>query len=458
METFTMSRKEAPRPGLLKAALAGRMTNLEGASALGISVRQFQRLKQRFRAKGIGSVPHALRGRPSNRRVPAALAAQIATLIRTTYERFNDVHLTEKLREVHGLPVSRASVRRVRLALGLPAQRPRRAPPHRSRRPRAEAVGRLVQLDGSPFAWLEDRAPTLTLLGAIDDASSQVLALWFRPHEDLHGYTTLLEHLCRTHGLPLALYGDRLNVFTRNDRHWSLDEQLAGTQTPTHFGRILADLGIAFIAAHSPQAKGRIERLWGTLQDRLVSELRLRRVRTLEAANAFLPDFIVDHNRRFATPMTALPSVWRPAPRDLHRVLSCRYTRLVARDNTVTLGPRVVQLPPRARGRSWAGRRLDVRELLDGRLLVLADGGVVAQQAAPTDFRFAPRYAPHRERRPASPATPRPTPNRSLVAPAPPRSSLKSKWHPAKTHPWLTSLRRHVALKELRQTQRPARG
>ena len=452
-----MSRKEAPRPGLLKAALAGRMTNVEGASALGISVRQFQRLKQRFRAKGIGSVPHALRGRPSNRRVPAALTAQIGTLIRTTYERFNDVHVTEKLREVHGLPVSRASVRRIRLALGLPAQRPRRAPPHRSRRPRAEAVGRLVQLDGSPFAWLEDRGPALTLLGAIDDASSQVLALWFRPHEDLHGYTTLLEHLCRTHGLPLALYGDRLNVFTRNDRHWSLDEQLAGTQTPTHFGRILADLGIAFIAAHSPQAKGRIERLWGTLQDRLVSELRLRRVRTLEAANAFLPDFILDHNRRFAMPTTALPRVWRPAPRDLHRILSCRYTRLVARDNTVTLGPRVVQLPPRARGRSWAGRRLEVRELLDGRLLVLADGVGVAQQAAPTDFRFAPRHAPHRERRPASPTTPRP-PDRCLVAPSPSRSPRKSKWHPAKSHPWLTSLRRHVALKELRQTQRPARG
>ena len=453
-----MSRKEAPRPGLLKAALAGRMTNAEGARALGISVRQFQRLKQRFQADGVDSVPHALRGRPSNRRVPAALSTQIATLMRTTYERFNDVHFTEKLREVHKLPVSRASVRRLRVALGIPPQRPRRAPPHRSRRPRAEAVGRLVQLDGSPFAWLEDRGPAFTLLGAIDDATSRVVALWPRPPEDLHGYTTLLEHLCRTPGLPVALYGDRLNVFIRNDRHWSLDEQLAGTQTPTHFGRMLADLGIGFIAAQSPQAKGRIERLWGTLQDRLVSELRLRGVATLEAVIAFLPEFIADHNRRFAAPTAGVPTVWRPAPRDLARLLSCRSTRIVARDNTVTLGPRVVQLPPRGRGRSGAGRRLDVRELLDGRLLVLADGVLLVQQAPPADFCLIPRQARRADdrRHPAPPPSPPTHAPRSVTPPSPP--SPKPGRRPAQTHPWLASLRRHVALKELRETLRPARG
>lgn len=450
-----MSRKEAPRPGLLKAALAGRMTNAEGANALGISVRQFQRLKQRFRAKGVDSVPHGLRGRPSNRRVPVALSTQITTLMRTTYERFNDVHFTEKLREVHKLPISRASVRRLRVALGMPAQRPRRAPPHRSRRPRADAIGRLVQLDGSPFAWLEDRGPAFTLLGAIDDATSHVLALWPRPHEDLHGYTTLLERLCRTHGLPLALYGDRLNVFARNDRHWSLDEQLAGTQTPTHFGRMLADLGISFIAAQSPQAKGRIERLWATLQDRLVSELRLRGIVTVEGVIAFLPEHIADHNRRFATPTAGRPTVWRPAPRDLPRLLSCRYTRMVARDNTVTLGPRVVQLPPRGRGRAWAGRRVDVRELLDGRLLVLADGALIAQQVPPADFQLAPRQAARADhhRRAAHPAPPRAP--RPLTTPPP--TSPKRPRRPAATHPWLASLRRHIALKKLRKTQ-PTRG
>jgi hypothetical protein len=137
-------------------------------------------------------------------------------------------------------------------------------------------VGELVQIDGSPFAWLEARGPDLTLLGAIDDATSQILALTFRPHEDLHGYTVLLHQVLTSHGVPMALYGDGLNVFVRNDRHWSLDEQLRGAQEPTHFGRMLQGLGIGFVQARSPQGKGRVERLWGTLQDRLVSELRLR--------------------------------------------------------------------------------------------------------------------------------------------------------------------------------------
>lgn len=271
-----MSRKEAPRPGLLKAALAGRISTDDAARALAITVRHLRRLKMRFRDEGVASVPHALRGRPSQRQLPAALQARVTTLMQTTYAGFNDVHLTEKLRELHGLAVSRASVRRLRVSLGLPPQRPRRAPAHRARRPRADAAGRLVQVDGSEFAWLEDRGPTLTLLGAIDDATSEVLALGFRPHEDLHGYATLLEQICRTHGLPVALYGDRLNVFVRNDRYWSPAEELAGVRTPTHFGAMLADLGIGYIAAQSPQGKGRIERLWATLQDRLVSELRLR--------------------------------------------------------------------------------------------------------------------------------------------------------------------------------------
>jgi hypothetical protein len=390
--------------------------------------------------------------------------------MRTTYERFNDVHLTEKLREVHGLPVSRAAVRRIRLTLGLPAQRPRRAPPHRRRRPRADAVGRLVQLDGSPFAWLEDRGPELTLLGAIDDASSHVLALWFRPHEDLHGYTVLLEQLCRAHGLPVALYGDRLNVFVRNDAHWSLEEQLAGAQAPTHFGRILADLGIGYIAAHSPEAKGRIERLWGTLQDRLVSEMRLHGIATVAAANAFLPAFIADHNRRFARPTAALPHAWRSAPRDLPRLLSCRYTRTVARDNTVTLGPRVLQLPPRARGRSWTRRTVEVRELLDGRLLVFADGRLLAHQPAPGDFTLKPRRPPNadRPRRASAPADePQPIPAVRAASPSPqdrrssaaPLSSPSAKpgLRPRAVHPWQVSAERDFALKRARAEARKTR-
>ena len=365
-----MSRKEVPRAGLVKAALAGKITNQEGARALRLSVRQFKRLKARFRREGARGLVHRRRGQPSPRRVPAALRAQVVTLMTTTYTGFNDVHLTEKLQHGHALPVSRATVRRIRRALGRPPQRPRRAPQHRSRRPRAPAMGQLAQLDASPFAWFEDRGPTAALHGLIDDATSIPLALWFRPTEDLHGYTMVLGQTCRQYGVPVTLYGDRLSLFRRNDRYWTLGEELRGQQDPTHFGRMLRDLGIGFIAAQSPQAKGRIERLWGTLQDRLVSELRLRALQTLEQANAFLPQFLPGFIQRFARAAAEPTPAWRSAPRDLERILSCRYSRVVARDNTVRLGARWLQDPARpprpllrrlsrrtARAPRWPSRR-----------------------------------------------------------------------------------------------------
>src|SRR5215475_12593428 len=321
METFTMSRKEVPRAGLVKAALAGKLTNAEGARALRLSVRQFQRLKVRFRAEGLRGLVHRRRGQPSPRRCAVEQRAEVVRLMTTTYAGFNDVHLTEKLQDLHALPVSRATVRRIRLALGRASPRRRRAPQHRSRRPRAPAMGQLVQLDASPFAWFENRGPEAALHGAIDDATSTPLALWFRPTEDLHGYTTVLAQTCRQYGLPVTLYGDRLNLFRRNDQHWTLGEELRGEQDPTHFGRMLQELGIGFIAAQSPQAKGRIERLWGTLQDRLVSELRLRAVSTLDHAIALLPAFLADFSPRFAQPSADPTSAWRPAPRDLDHLL-----------------------------------------------------------------------------------------------------------------------------------------
>jgi hypothetical protein len=395
-ETFTMRRKEVPRAGLLKAALEGRMSNVQGARAMRVSLRQFQRVKARFAAEGVAGLVHRLRGRPSPHRLAAEIHARAVALLQGPYAGLNDCHLTEKLREVEGLLLSRSTVRRLRRGAGQPATRRRRGREGRMRRTPEAQMGALVQLDASLFPWLGDRGPQLTLHGAIDDATGTGLALYFRPHEDLHGYATLLRMLCTTYGLPLALYGDQLGVFVRNDSHWTLEEELRGTQDPTHFGRILQELGIGYIAAHSPQAKGRIERFWQTLQDRLVSELRLRGISTLDAANAFLPAFLADLNPRFARVPADAAAAWRPVPRDLAAVLSCRYTRTVARDNTVRLGPRWVQLPRR---RSYAGRRVEVCEALDGRLLVFIDGRCAATQPAPAaDFVLRPRRGPSGDR------------------------------------------------------------
>jgi transposase len=431
METFTMSRKELPRAGLVAAAVVGRITNREGASALHLTPRQFQRLKQRYRLTGAVGLRHQGRGRPSPRRLPAALCAQVQALLRDRYAGFNDTHVTEKLSEQHGLALSRESVRRLRRALDLPARHRRRPPQHRSRRPREAAAGQLVQLDGSPFDWLQARGPRLTLLGAIDDATSEVVALHFRPTEDLHGYTTLLHQVFTSVGLPVALYGDGVNILVRTDAHWSLEEQLAGAQSPTHVGRMLHELGIGYVQAHSPQAKGRIERLWETLQDRLVSELRLRGIATCPDANAFLPEFRADLNRRFARPPGAPQAVWRSPPRDLALVLSCRYSRVVARDNTVRLGPRLIQIPRGPHGRSYARRRVEVRELLDGRGVVLADQTIIATVPSPAaDFTLVPRARPGAARRRATPpAPPRLTTALAQLAAALPPS-------PRPPHPW----------------------
>ena len=250
------------------------------------------------------------------------------------------------MRELEELAVSRETVRRLRQAAGIAPVRRRRAPKHRRRRLREARRGALVLVDASEHHWFGEQAPRGNLLGALDDATGEILALQFRSDEDLHGYTQVLQRLITAHGLPCSLYGDRLGVFVRNDDHWTLEEELAGQQSPTQFGQMLAELAIGYIAAHSPQAKGRIERLWETLQDRLVQELRLRQITTVAAAAAYLPEFIADHKRRFAQPARDTASVWRRPPRDLDRILACRYSRVVARDNTVTVPGRWIQIPP----------------------------------------------------------------------------------------------------------------
>jgi transposase len=455
-ETITMSRKEARRPGLVQLAVAGRITTAAGAHALDMTPRQFRRLTARYRAEGVRGLVHRLRGRPSPRTLEVEIRDRVRELIQTTYRDFNDCHCTEKLREVEGLTVGRETVRRLRRALGLPPKRRRRPRQHRTRRPRHAAMGRLVLVDGSPFDWLGTGRPLL-LLGAIDDATSTVLALHLRPAEDLHGYLTLLRRLAERHGLPVTLYGDRLGVFVRNDAHWSLEEELQGAQHPTQFGQVLRDLGIGYIAAHSPQAKGRIERLWGTLPDRLVAELRLRGIHTMAAAEAFLPTYLADHNRRFAQPPADATAAWRRAPRDLADRLACRYTRVVARDNTVRLSGRWVQIPRGPHGRSYAGCHVEVRECLDGRLRVDYQGRRLGMAPAPPgDFVLIPRRAQRlRASRSVSEEGGRSLPlhhNRAAAARAALAALALHLRHPARPHPWRQTFSRRQRERRRQET------
>ena len=440
MGHLTMSQKEAPRAGLVRTARDGKITNAEGASALGISVRQFRRLRAAYRDEGARGLVHGNRGRPSPRRRPAEERARIVALMVGKYVGFNDCHLTEKLRKVEKLTLSRELVRRLRLEAKLPAKRTRHAPKHRRRRERAVRSGALVLIDGSQHDWLEGRGPVFTLVGAIDDATSQILALAIREEEDLHGYMAMFGQVLEQHGLPVALYGDRFGALIRTDNHWSTEEQLAGRQHPTQFGLLLEELGVAFIAAHSPQAKGRIERLWETLQDRLISEIRLLGLTTAEQVVAYLPTFIAEHNANFAVAAREAESAWRPTPRQVEDLLACRYTRKVARDNTASLPGRWIQLPPRAHGRSWQGCTVEVRERLDGSALVLCRGEVVARQdPLVTPFTLVYRKGGHARRRCPENFTSVPPPPAAAPFKAAPRNrrgQITNVRKPAPSHPW----------------------
>src|SRR6202011_1718626 len=367
-ETFTLSQKELQRVSVINACIKGDMACARAAGLLCLSVRQVKRLKKRLREQGEAALAHANRGRPSPRRLPSRVRQSVVRLARSTYAGFNDHHLCEKLCEVEGFSFSRETLRRLLRQAGLGSPRKRRAPAHRQRRLRSAREGELVQLDGSPHDWLEGRGPRLTALGMQDDATGKILAAQFFPSETTFGYLCLLRQLLRRFGVPLAFYGDHSGIFVRNDDCWTVEEQLAGKRQPTQFGRALEQLSVTFIAANSPQAKGRVERLWGVLQDRLTSELRLAKAANIDSANAVLRKFIADYNRRFARQPREAATAWRPAPESLERICCFVHERIVSNDNVVQWEGRRFQIPQQARRFSFAGAKVQIYQTLDGRV------------------------------------------------------------------------------------------
>jgi transposase len=368
--TFTLSQKELNRVAVIADCVQGTTSVRHAAALLALSPRQVKRLKGRYRAGGAAALAHAGRGRASPRHLPEPVCQRVLRLARTTYAGFNDHHLTEKLREVEGLPIGRETLRTLLRAAGIGPPRKRRPPAHRQRRPRRLREGEMLQVDGSLHDWLEGRGPQITLLGFQDDATGKVVGAEFFPTETAYGYFRVFRGILRRHGVPLSLYGDRCGVFVRNDDHWTLEEELAGRRDPTQFGRALEQLGITFIAALSPQAKGRVERLWGVFQDRLRSELRLAGAADREAANQVLRRFVPDYNRRFGRAAAHAEKAWRPAPRDLDRICCFVHERIVSNDNVVQWDGRRFQIPPQPRRFSFAGARVQLIEDLGGRIAV----------------------------------------------------------------------------------------
>ncbi len=399
-----MSQRDLHRYHTLRLVLDRRITGARAAASLGLSERHVWRLLSRLQAHGQRALVHGNRGRPSGRRLPAATQQEILTLAQGRYAGLNTTHLTEKLQGAAGLHVSRVTVHRLLRAAGVARPRHRRPPRHRARRPRKAQAGLLVLWDGSPHAWLEARGPHCSLVGVMDDATGALLpGATFVPEEDTVSYLRLLQTLVQTCGIPVALYMDCHGIFRRNDAAWTVEEELRGRQDPTQVGRALEALGIEAIYALTPQAKGRIERLWGTLQDRLVAEPRLAGIATLPAANAFLPQFTPQFNARFARlPADTVPA-WRPLPRglELERICSLYTEATVLNDNTVRTQGTVLQIPPGPGGRGYAKARVEVRQLLDGTWRVYYRDRLIATHAASTG---PPRESLRRRKYPRGPS------------------------------------------------------
>ena len=364
-----LSLVEADRAVVIGQVAEKRLRQRAAAERLGVSVRQVKRLLARYREHGPAGLVSGHRGKVSNNAVAPAVWGAVMELVRERYADFGPTFAREKLVEVHGYRLSVETLRKWMVAEGVWRAKARRAARVHQSRPRRECVGDLVQIDGSPHDWFEDRAPRCTLIVYIDDATSRLLALGFFAAETTEAYMETTRAHLAAHGRPVAYYSDRYSVFRVNKK----DREGALTQ----FSRALRTLDIAAIQAGSPQAKGRVERANRTLQDRLVKEMRLRGIDDMAAGNAYLPEFMADFNRRFAVaprnPADAHRKVLHDAA-ELGLILCEQHRRKLTKNLTIGFQGREYQVTGRSKGYRLRGAAVTVCKGFDGAVTVLRDG------------------------------------------------------------------------------------
>ena len=404
----TLNKKEQRRLLILNGVEKGQIKRSQAVELLGITFRHVQRVLTAYRKEGVEALAHGNRGRKPFNSVDEGLRARIIELASSKYVGFNTQHLTESLAEREGIRLSRSTVRRILLGGGVNRPKKRRPPKHRSRRQRYAQAGMLVQVDGSRHDWLGGRGDWLTLIGAIDDATGTVLSALFREQEDTEGYFRLMEGIVTGHGVPLAIYHDGHAVFEPADHEpLTLEEQLAGGKGRTQFGRLLEELDVNSIRSRSPQARGRIERLWGSFQDRLVSELRLAGASTLEEANDVLRHYLSVHNQKFAVKPQEPATAFRPPGRNWKASFCLKHQRTVGLDNVIRFGQHRLQLT--AENRYNFGRvKVEIWEAFDGTLTAVYQGRclhtIPAPLEAPTMRKSQPQPASKPSRQPHKPA------------------------------------------------------
>jgi hypothetical protein len=367
-----MSRKERERLTVMVGVKKQELKLVQAAELMAVGYRQSKRIWKRYQADGDAGLVHRLRGKPSARRKPPELRAQVlARYAEERYADFGPTLMAEHLAK-EKLVVDHETLRRWRLAEGKHTVR-RRKQVHRQWRERKPCFGAMVQLDGSHHDWFEGRGSKCVLMVMVDDATNQMHARFF-PEETTRASYDVLEGWVRRHGLPASLYVDRDSIY-RCEGVASIAEQLAGKQPQTQFGRAMEALGVELILANSPQAKGRVERMNGTLQDRLVKEMRLAGINDMESANRFLDGkYLREFNRKFAHPAASPVDVHRAVPRNLDEVLSWEEERVVQGDWTVACAGKRYQLDRQHEALSLVRRKVIVRTLRNGRVQLVYRG------------------------------------------------------------------------------------
>ena len=375
-----LSLKQSRKVLVLEKLIEGKMTNGEAASALGLSVRQIQRTGKEFKLKGHAALIHGNTGR----KPVHTLHQEVKDLVlekAVFYSGTSWKHICELLQEKEGVCISAKSVGRILKGSGISSPCEHKTPRKRLRRERRKRLGELVQIDASPFDWLSNGTMT-ELHGGIDDATGRIVSLWLAETEQLNGYFHVLDCMIRSLGVPRALYMDGHTIFfSPKDGKLTEEEQLEGkTVALTQFGNALSALGIQPIRASSPQAKGRIERLWGTLQKRLPVDMRVAGIKSMEEANRFLENYIHQHNERFAVAAAEVGNAFMPGPPAelLHFVLCAQATRKTTGDSSISCQGKKYIIEGEAGEQKLfrRGASVSVLTLMDGSLAVQSGMGI----------------------------------------------------------------------------------
>ena len=384
---IVMSREECKRVRVMESVMVGRITLSAATEFLGVCYRQAKRIKCKYQELGIAGIVHGNRGRKPSNALDRKTCDKVVGLYQRTYFDSNDTHYTELLLERESIHIGRESVRKLLRGAGIKPKRKGRSPRHHSRRPRKDQCGIMALWDGSPHHWFGTDAPPCCLMASVDDATGKLLGALFVHAESSAGYLRLLDMMLRDHGAPICIYHDRHSSLVRCDDYWSLEEQLRGTRYPTHVGLVLQQIGITAIPANSPQAKGRVERRFGVLQDRMIVELRLSGIKNMNEANHWLKDiFIKRYNDRFSVRALKNGLAFRQLSKtDIYNLVAFNYEAMVGNDNCVRLGGLIIDIPPGDRSRSFAKLNVVVKQHLDGAWTVWHKDLIVAKHA-PTDF------------------------------------------------------------------------